>query len=49
MKISVDATRKDDGSVVCVLRCDGQRARVTFDGTDVSFEVPEAPVQPEST
>lgn len=47
MKISVDATRKDDGSVVCVLKCDGQQAQVIFDGTDVSFKVPEAP-QPES-
>jgi hypothetical protein len=41
MNISVKATQKDNGSVHCLIECDGQEATLVFDGKHVSFEVPE--------
>lgn len=46
MRVSVDAVQEKNGHVVCHLDCDGQKAEVTFTGTEVIFEVPE-PAQPE--
>jgi hypothetical protein len=42
-KINVDlnARLEPDGSVRCHLKVNGQRAIVTFTGTDILFDVPE--------
>jgi hypothetical protein len=41
INVDLDARLEPDGSVRCRLKCDGQRAIVTFTGTDVLFDVPE--------
>jgi hypothetical protein len=39
--VRLDAKLAKDGSVVCMVECEGQRARLTFTGTDVQLDVPE--------
>jgi hypothetical protein len=41
VNVSVQAEVHDDGSVTCHVTCDGQRADLTFTGTEVLIAVPE--------
>jgi hypothetical protein len=41
VNVSLNAVVADNGNVVCALECDGQRAEVTFTGTEVLLAVPE--------
>ena len=42
MNVVVKAQVEADGSVVCDIDCDGQRAVVTFSGGEITMSVPEA-------
>lgn len=39
VQVSLSAVRNADGTVSCTLECDGQQARLVFDGTDVFIDV----------
>lgn len=41
VSVSLKAAVQPDGSVACDLACDGQEARVIFNGTEVFIQVPE--------
>ncbi len=41
MNINVSAEQQPDGSVKCVVECNGQTATLKFDGSEVFIEVPE--------
>ena len=41
VSVSLKAVQQPDGSVICDLACDGQEARITFDGTNVITEIRE--------
>lgn len=42
VKVSVAAEKQADGSVDCAVTCNGQQANLTFTGSDVLVDVPEA-------
>lgn len=42
MNVVVKAKVEADGSVVCDIDCDGQKAVVAFAGGDVTLTVPES-------
>jgi hypothetical protein len=46
MNINVRAEKRPDGSVRCVVECDGQVATLKFDGAEVFIEVPEPAQSP---
>jgi hypothetical protein len=41
VSVNLKAVQQADGSVVCDLACNGQEARITFDGEDVITEIHE--------
>lgn len=47
VKVNLNASLQDDGSVLCDVTCNGQEARLTFTGTDVLLDVkePAAPAE----
>lgn len=41
--VTLNASINNDGSVECLVTCDGQQATLTFTGQDVFIKVPEPP------
>jgi hypothetical protein len=41
INIAVNAAVNDDGHVVADVACNGQKAKLTFTGSDIIFDVPE--------
>lgn len=41
MNVNVKAEQQEDGSVRCIVECNGQVATLRFDGSEVFIEVPE--------
>lgn len=41
ISVTLDASINPDGSVDCLVTCDGQQATVTFTGQDVFIKVPD--------
>jgi hypothetical protein len=41
VSVAVKAAVQPDGTVLCNVTCDGQRADLTFTGTEVLIAVPE--------